>query len=369
MMAFRPAIIPCVVLAVLAGTIPAMRHAAADSPKSLYDSACAACHGPDGRGRSQSELGFDIALPDFADCSFATREPDADWYAVIHQGGPVRVFDRMMPAFGEALTRREIEQILAYVRGFCTDARWPRGELNLPRALFTEKAYPEDEAVATVSVPEGGDDLEVELLYEKRFGPRTQIEVSLPLLSLKPESVGGREQGIGDLAVGIKQNVFHDLVGGSIFSVGAEVILPTGDDDRGLGRGTTIVEPFLLFGKMLPNDMFFQAQALGEFATEGEESDEISLRTALGRTWSSGARGFGRAWSPMIEALVFRETERGADTYVDLVPQLQVTLSTRQHVIFNAGLRIPVNHTDQRETELVIYLLWDWFDGGITEGW
>ncbi|HEY0875320.1 MAG TPA: c-type cytochrome, partial [Vicinamibacterales bacterium] len=44
--------------------------------KALYDSACLSCHGPGGRGMPQSTLGFDIEVPDFTDCSFATPEPD-----------------------------------------------------------------------------------------------------------------------------------------------------------------------------------------------------------------------------------------------------------------------------------------------------
>ena len=69
----------------------------------LYERACAACHGTDGQGRGAVDVGFDIPLPDFSDCAFASREPDADWFAVVHEGGPVRAFDRMMPAFGDAL--------------------------------------------------------------------------------------------------------------------------------------------------------------------------------------------------------------------------------------------------------------------------
>jgi hypothetical protein len=80
---------------------------AADSQRDgagLYRTACAACHGPDGRGAPRATVGFDLALPDFTDCSFATPEADADWLAVVHDGGPARAFDRLMPAFGSALT-------------------------------------------------------------------------------------------------------------------------------------------------------------------------------------------------------------------------------------------------------------------------
>jgi hypothetical protein len=132
----------------------------APEPRVVYTATCAACHGDDGRGRSSSELGFDVALPDFTDCDFAVREPNSDWYAIAHRGGPIRGFNRLMPAFGEALSAAELEAALVRIRQFCTDARWPRGELNLPRALFTEKAYPEDEAVITTTlVGEGLDSI------------------------------------------------------------------------------------------------------------------------------------------------------------------------------------------------------------------
>ncbi len=51
------------------------------------------------------------------------------------------------------------------------------------------------------------------------------------------------------------------------------------------------------------------------------------------------------------------------------MPQFQVTLNTRQHVMANFGLRIPTEDEPGRDTQFVFYLLWDWFDGGVLEGW
>ena len=52
---------------------------------------------------------------------------------------------------------------------------------------------------------------------------------------------------------------------------------------------------------------------------------------------------FGRTWTPIVEVLGARELGRRAPTSTwDLVPQLQVTLSTRQHVMASFGLRVPV---------------------------
>ena len=53
-----------------------------------------------------------------------------------------------MPAFGEALSADQIERVEQVISGpSATDASWPRGDLNLPRAFFTEKAFPENETV------------------------------------------------------------------------------------------------------------------------------------------------------------------------------------------------------------------------------
>jgi mono/diheme cytochrome c family protein len=347
---------------------PIISNAQATDDAALYESACAACHGSDGTGRSQQQVAFATPLPDFADCEFASREPDGDWFAIIHEGGPIRAFDQMMPAFGDALTEEEIFAILRHVRTFCADDSWPRGEFNLPRPLFTEKAYPEDETVVTFGVDTGDAGvISSEFLHEKRIGARGMIEVAVPLVARDSISGGGRDFGIGDIALGYKHTVYSDLEKGSIFSVGAEVILPTGDDDKGLGKGTTIIEPFLTYGLILPADMFLQAHAFAEFPTSSGFDDEVGLRLAFGRTWTSGE--FGRAWTPMIEALFARDLASSAETNTDLVPQIQVSMNTRQHILVNFGARIPTNNTANRDVQYTVYFLWDWFDGGLFDGW
>ena len=61
-----------------------------------------------------------------------------------------------------------------------TNDAWPRGEFNLPRPLFTEKAFPEDEIVVTTAVGAGSPGtVEAEFLYEKRFGPTGMLEIAL----------------------------------------------------------------------------------------------------------------------------------------------------------------------------------------------
>ena len=317
----------------------------------------------------QSAVGFDLAIPDFTDCSFATPEPDADWLTVVQHGGPVRAFDRRMPAFGDALTEADVQQILGYIRGMCTDANWPRGELNLPRPLRTEKAFPENEAVATVSFDTRGPGAIVtEVIYEHRIGARSQYEIAVPF-ELQGNDASGWQRGLGDLAIGLKHAIYHSLDRGSIVSAGAELIFPTGKEERGLGRGTTVVEPFVLFGQMLPRDGFIQAHAGLELsANRDRAANEAFWRIAAGRTFATRG-GAGRAWSPMVEVVAARELRAGESIAWDVVPQMQVTLSTRQHLAASAGVQVPINRRRGRGTRVMLYLLWDWFDGGFFDGW
>ncbi|MBD3413763.1 MAG: c-type cytochrome [Candidatus Aminicenantes bacterium] len=343
--------------------------------KEIFLLACANCHGPDGKGQPQSRVGFDVPLPDFTDCDFTSREPAPDFVSVAHQGGPVRGFEQLMPAFGNVLSIEEITRAVKYVKAFCTDSNWPDGELNLPRAIFTEKAYPEDEAVLTFGANEDFDNISGEFVYEQRFGSRNQIEIVIPFgwsemtvpNGVKPAT--DWTSNLGDLAVGVKRTLFHSLDKGSIFSAAAEVIMPTGDEAQGFGKGTFVFEPFLSYGQILPADFFLHSQLGAEFPAQGDKAEtEAFFRLALGRTFTTGG-WWGRAWSPMIELLASGELESGSNIFWDIVPQIQVTLNTRQHIMFNIGVRIPGNFSSSRDIQVMAYLLWDWFDGGFLEGW
>jgi len=50
----------------------------------VFRAACATCHGSSGTGDTTNERGFKIAVPDFTDCDFTSREPHADWFAIVY---------------------------------------------------------------------------------------------------------------------------------------------------------------------------------------------------------------------------------------------------------------------------------------------
>ena len=192
--------------------------------RQVYESICIMCHGPDGRGGVNEAIEKVVKLPDFSDCGFANREPDRGFLAVAHNGGPARGFSPIMAPWGGTYSEHELALAVGHIRTLCTDPRWPRGELNLPRPLVTAKAFPEDEAVVSTTTQSGSTVTKV--IYERRFGPLNQVEVILPIAS--EGSDNRRVSGLGDIALEYKRTLAHSLARGNIVSVTAEVVLPTG---------------------------------------------------------------------------------------------------------------------------------------------
>lgn len=272
-----------------------------------------------------------------------------------------------MPAFKDQLRDEEIDALVGYLRTFCREPAWPLGDLNLPRPLFTEKAFPENEFLLTTTVDHGaraavGDSL----LYEHRIGARAQYEISVPINVQKGSS--SWTPGLGDVTVAFKRVLYDDRARGQILSAGSELLLPTGSELRGFGKGVTIVEPFIVAGQMLRADSFVQLHVGMELPTDATKAaKEAFVRAAAGRSVMQGR--WGRAWTPMVELLGAKELADGEQTLWDIVPQMQVTLSRRQHIMINAGMKFPLNQRGERQSEFVSYFLWDWFDGGLRDGW
>ena len=351
-----------------AAAVPELRL---ETGKEIFEAACIGCHGPGGRGQPQSTLGFEppATFPDFTDCNGSTRERVGDWRATIHEGGPGRGFSDIMPSFAEALTIAQIERVTTYLRTLCPEPAWPLGELNLPRAHLTEKAFPEDETVVAMTVnTSGSGSFSSDLIYEKRFGAKNQLEIAAPL-NFTSQGGGDWAGGVGDLIVGYKRVLAHSIRSGSILSAQGEVSVPTGEVEKGLGSGVTIFETFASFGQILTRTSFLQVQSGAEFPTDtGKAPRAVYVRTALGKTFSQD-RGFGRSWTPMAEFIADRDIEDGARTNWDVVPEVQITLNKRQHIRVNVGVRTPLNNTAGRDTQVLFYALWDWFDGGLRDGW
>jgi hypothetical protein len=318
----------------------------------------------------KTTVGFSDAIPDFTDCSYNSREAAQDWQAIVAKGGPLRRFSRRMPSFEHALTSAEIERVVDYVRSLCTDASWPRGELNLPRATDTEKAFPEDETVISsgyVREPEASTG-SAAIIYENRIGARSQFEVVVPLATRQLSAKRWTGLHVGDIEVAFKRALVHSGSRGSILSGGVEVILPTGDVTDGFGDGTLVYGGYLAAAQAFAADFFLQMQGGAELPVRRNVRDpEAFGRAVVGKTiFALG----GRAFSPMVEVSATRPLGvAGAKVEADWIPQMQVALSRRQHILGSIGMRLPWTSPSRRTRELVMYIIWDWFDGGLLDGW
>jgi mono/diheme cytochrome c family protein len=357
--------------------------------REIYHAACAACHGPTGNGAPQAAAGFDkpSSFPHFDKCDETTPEYTRDWKAVIRDGGPGRGFSQIMPSFRGVLDSQQMDRVIEYLRSLCSEKGWPVGELNVPLALVTEKAFPESETVLTTSVnAKGPPGVGNTLIYEQILDKLDQLEVAVPV-NWNHRDSGGYTGGIGDVAVGVKHVLSSHLNGGtgplfertgSILSVQAEVVLATGDQTQGLGSGQTSVGGFAAYDVLLPRQVFLEFQAGADVPLHSNHggnayalssgSNAAYFRTALGKN-ISGDENLGRLWSPMIEFVADRNLNAGAVTDWDAVAEFEVTLNRRQHVRAAAGYRIPINDTLGRSKQILFYFLWDWFDGGLLEGW
>ncbi|MEP7344424.1 MAG: cytochrome c, partial [Gemmatimonadaceae bacterium] len=357
-------------LIAVSGTAHSQLGAPPMSGRQLFVAACASCHGHDGRGASRAQVGFAEDIPDLTECVATTRETEKDWSAVVHGGGRVRGFSHRMPAFGSALTAEEILRVVKYLRSLCGERSWPRGELNLPRPMATEKAFPEDETVVTASAitKRGERVIGGAIAYERRIGIRNQWELEIPFGVQERPTDGGWSGGqLGDMVVAFKRVLLAREGSGTIISLMNEVALPTGDSRHGIGSGMTIFESSIAAAQTLPFESFLQVQGGVELPANRRKGEHEGFASAVFGT--TIAPGMGRAWTPMMELTASRSIDRHEKPVLDLIPQMQVTLSRRQHIKASIGMRLPVTERTTRTRELLAYVIWDWFDGGLFDGW
>src|SRR5258707_6762423 len=228
----------------------------------LYRSGCSTCHGADGRGAPETLTEFQRpdTFPDFTRCDQTTPEPNSVWKDVILHGGPARGFSQIMPAFGELLTSDQIDDLITYLRSFCRNNHWARGELNLPLPQVTEKAFPEDEEVLTTALnTHGAPGVSTHIIHEQRFGMHNQLEVDVPFLFQDEKHTW--YGGVGDATLGIKREMWSSPRTGSILSPIGGAVVPCGNRQRAFRSGTTHLPTFPSFGQLVPTNTFIQVQA------------------------------------------------------------------------------------------------------------
>jgi hypothetical protein len=350
---------------------PTPKHPNVENGKTVWNNGCIACHGADGRGAPETSTVFTRpdTWPDMTRCDQTTPEPDSAYRAVILHGGRGLGFSQIMPAFGDLLTTEQIDDVIAYVRTFCkNDKHFPLGVLNLPRALVTEKAFPEDELViSSAANVSGPGSWTTDVIHEQTFAGKNQLEVDVPINYARLN--GAWTSGPGDITVGMKRTLFSSEPKGSILSFQGGILLPTGDNTRGFGTGITQFEPFAAYDQLITNRTFLQLELGADLPVSTTATPRtLFFRSAVGASVAPD-RGLGRLYSPMLEFVAKRNFATGAATDWDVLPEMQVTVSRRQHIRAAAGYRKPFTDVSGRAPQISFYVLWDWAEGHFWNGW
>ena len=305
--------------------------------------------------------GITVPLPDFTDCIVATAETTANWAGLVRHGGRFLGLSDQMPAFGDVLAEDEIRAVVARLRDFCTTSGYPLGDLNLPRPLFVEKAYPEDEGVLGLDYESARDGRSAtwETAIEKRIGARGQIEVAVPGAVVDPDD-GPRVAGIGDLGVSYKHALLAEPRWRSIVSGRVAIDVPTGNRRHGVGSGSVVASPQLLSG-----------HDLGPLVVQTEIAAELPVDPARARRTMVYGVVLQHRWGPYkksivtgVELVETQPLDDGDDSTV-LGPTLYVPLSRRGHVAVGVGAQLPVAGTRPFDWRLGAFFLWEYRDGPI----
>jgi hypothetical protein len=330
----------------------------------MWGAWCARCHAVDGSG-NVSEPTVSVRPMDFTDCSLTTPEPDVDWERAIAKGGPGVGLSSQMPGFEDSLSPEQIRGFVSHMRTFCAESRWPSGNLNFPRPILTEKAFPENEflmlPVVSHRKENGGIPAETEIewlsVYERRIGRRAMYEVGIPVVgrqtsALSIPSAGfvntkSSAVGFGDIELAFKYTLIASEP--AILAAGIEVAIPVGSDSKGFGHGTVVWEPFLAMGTTL-GSWYLQAQTKYEIPVDRAKADRAFVYNLyLGRDTSLAPN----TWTLGVEL-------NGENHELAVTPQIRKGLTRTGALAAAVGVMIPVTEREEQTTRFVGYLLWEY---------
>ena len=149
-----------------------------------------------------------------------------------------------------------------------------------------------------------------------------------------------RDRRHGDIEVSLKHAIFARADRPRIVSVGLETVLPSGNEEKGIGHGTTIFEPFISAGAML-RDWYLQTQLKVELPVDAEKTERAFVYNAyVGRDTSMAPN----TWTLGIEL-------NGENHEVSLTPQVRKGLTGTGALAMSIGAMVPINKREERECD------------------
>jgi mono/diheme cytochrome c family protein len=314
--------------------------------RAVYLNSCVFCHGSDGKGNGPMAPLLPVKPADLTDCRITGEDSIGIAVGTIREGGPYQGISKVMPAFKGMLTEQQIADAASYAKSLCSDPDWVPVELNLPRPLLTDKAYPEQEVIIGSRFGRGkGDATDVFADAEYRLNGLTSVELDVHYLDLHPEG-GQPASGLGDTDLAINRVVAFSAADRWLASVGLELSLPTGSESRGLGSGEVAWEPFVRAGWDW-HQVVIQGDVILEFPQKTADVNSLIVyNLAVGRYFQPDPR---LQITPMVE--LNSETSldgpgRG-DTKSAVLPQLRVLW-----LLWSIGIGVEVPITGPRDFDV-----------------
>ena len=84
--------------------------------KKLYATYCSSCHGEDGKGDGPASKAFPVTPGDHTNGTIMNKESDKFLSEIISKGGGAVGKSPFMPAWGNALNEKQINELIAYIR-------------------------------------------------------------------------------------------------------------------------------------------------------------------------------------------------------------------------------------------------------------
>ncbi len=211
-------------------------------------------------------------------------------------------------------------------------------------AFFTENAYIErkirpDLFVATA---DEGERYTLQVEVEWALVPNLSLITHVPFHHLSP-AVGPSPTGLGDVSIGPKLAVINDRRR-FILALGADLELPTGDADRGLGEEHAAAAPFLLAWIPFGGERRWLLQTSGhlDVPLAGDEDPHAEVSAAL--SWTSPL-----GLTPIVEGIAEFSTGGGPAAWA-VAPQFRWEVA--HHWEIGAAVRLPVSGPKEEDIRL-----------------
>ena len=157
------------------------------------------------------------------------------------------------------------------MRGFCKERGWPNGNINFPRPIVTEKAFPENEFLI---LPAISHDRELRVDRALRAAARQAIDVRI-------RSAGASDDGVGEVDDRVQARAVQHTSGSASSRSGSK--------RRSARAATAIFEPFISAGTMV-RDWYLQGQVKVELPVDRVKADRAIVYNAyLGTRHQRGA--------------------------------------------------------------------------------